>query len=66
MYASYRLVSGKKRIPATNHLVVFPIRDFPNPKPVFLAIFYHKKPVIFSATKPGYLKITGIAVASKY
>jgi len=36
--------------------IVFPAQVFPNPKPVFLAIFYHPKPVFFSTTKPGYLK----------
>jgi len=44
-------------------ILVFPTRVFPNPKPVFFAIFYYPKPGFFSTTKPGYFKQPRIAVA---
>jgi len=46
--------------------LVFPTRVFPNPKPVFFGYFLLHQTRVFSTTKPGYLKKTGIAVAFKY
>jgi len=35
---------------------VFPTGVFPNLKPVFLAIFYYRKPVFFQPPNPDILK----------
>jgi len=42
--------------PMTISVVVFPTRVFPNPKPVFLAIFHYPEPVFFQLPNLGILK----------
>jgi len=46
----------KRGLFKTKAKLVFPARVFPNPKPVFLAIFYYPKPVFFQLPNPGILK----------